>query len=60
MKYMDNSRPSKYIIYLDANNLDGWTMSQYLSCSNFKGFNQKEIDKFHVNLIDENSLDQYC
>ena len=29
MKPFDNSNPSKYITYLDANNLYGWTMSQY-------------------------------
>ena len=32
-KYMqsyDAKKPSKYIIYLDANNLYGWATSQYL------------------------------
>ena len=30
-------------------------MSQYLSCSRFKWLNQKEIDKFYLTSIDENS-----
>ena len=38
-KYMqsyDNKNPNKYITYVDANNLYGWTMSQYLPNSGFK------------------------
>ena len=47
-KYMqsyDVNKPSKFIMYLDANNLYGWVMS------GFKWLNQKEIDKFDVNSI---------
>ena len=46
-------------MYLDANNLYGWVMSQYLSYSEFKWLNEKEIDKFDQNLIGKNSLDVY-
>ena len=45
-KYMnkyDEKAPSKYIIYLDANNLYGWAMSQYLPTGNFKWMSDKEI-----------------
>ena len=31
----DEKAPSKYIMYLDANNLYGWAMSQYLPTGNF-------------------------
>ena len=57
MKFYDDRKPSKYILYLDANNLYGWTMSQYLPYSKFKRYNKKEIDKFDITLISENSLD---
>ena len=57
MKYYDNSKPNEYIMYLDANNLYGWAMIQYRPGSKFKWLNQKEIDKFDVNLTGENSLD---
>ena len=57
MKFYDDSKPSKYMMYLDANNLYGWEMSQYLPYSDFKWLSQKEIDKVDVNLISENSLD---
>ena len=44
MQLYDNKKPSKYITYLDVNNLDGWTMIQYLPYGKFKWLNQKEID----------------
>ena len=36
IKSSDNSKPSKYITYLDANTLHGWEMSQYLPYSKCK------------------------
>ena len=45
MKEYDEKAPSKYIMYLDANNLYGWAMSQYLPTSNFKWMTDKEISK---------------
>ena len=58
IKSCDNSKQSKYITYLNVNNWYGWLMSQYLPYSKFKWLNQKEVDKFDVNLIGENSLDR--
>ena len=43
MKSYDSSKESTYISYLDANNLYGCAMSQYLPCDRFKWLNQKEI-----------------
>ena len=40
MKSYDDKITSKYVIYLDANSLYGWAMSQYLLYSGFKLFNQ--------------------
>ena len=47
--------PSKYTIYLDANNVYGWAMSKYLPYNGFKWLKQNEIDKFDVNSTSENS-----
>ena len=43
MKEYNEKAPSKYIMYLDANNLYGWAMSQYLPTGNFKWMSDKEI-----------------
>ena len=61
-KYMtdyDSSEESKFINYLDANNLYGLGMNKYLPYGAFKQLNKKEIDKFDINSIAENSSDQY-
>jgi hypothetical protein len=36
MKSYDEKATSKYLVYLDANNLYGWAMSQYLPTGGFK------------------------
>ena len=36
MKNYDKNKNSKYIFYLDANNLYGWAMSQYLPVGEYK------------------------
>ena len=48
MKQYDEKAPSKYIMYLDANNLYGWAMSQYLPTGNFKWISDKEISKIDL------------
>ena len=42
MKKYDEKVPSKYITYLDANNLNGWAMSQYLPTSGFRWLTEKK------------------
>ena len=59
MKSYDNSKPNKYIMYLNANNLYGWAISQYLHYNKFKWINKKKFDKFDEISICENSLDGY-
>ena len=48
MKEYDEKASSKYIMYLDASNLYGWTMSQYLPTGNFKWMTDKEISKIDL------------
>ena len=56
IKCYDSGKESKYIIYLDANNLYGWAiMSQYLPFNEFKWLYKKEINGFCLNSIEENS-----
>ena len=43
----DKTKPEKYIIYLDMNNLYGHAMSQYLPYANFKWV--ENIDKIKQN-----------
>ena len=48
MKEYDEKAPSKYIMYLDANNLYGWAMSQYLPTGGFKWLTEKQINKINL------------
>ena len=41
-------KPSKYIMYLDANNLYGWAMSQYLPTGGFRWMTEKQIQKVNM------------
>lgn len=45
MKNYDEKSPLKYSMYLDANNLYGWIMSQYPQTGKFKWMTEKEIEK---------------
>ena len=55
----DSSKESVFIMYLDANSLYGWAMIQYLPYGGFKWLSEKEIDKFDLNLVKENSSTRY-
>jgi len=56
-KYMNNydkNKPSKYIAYLDMNNLYGWAMSQSLPYSNFQWI---DLEEFQLSSVkDENEF----
>ena len=55
MKEYDEKAPSKYIMYLDANNLYGWAMSQYLPTGGFRWMTQKQINKIDLAKYKEDS-----
>ena len=55
MKNYDEKAPSKYIMYLDANNLYGWAMSQALPTGGFKWLSPKQIEKINLGKYTENS-----
>ena len=55
MKEYDEKAPSKYIMYLDANNLYGWAMSQYLPTSGFKWLTKKQINNINLAKYNEDS-----
>ena len=56
-KYMEQyneNQPSKYIMYLDANNLYGWAMSQHLPTGGFKWLTNEEISNIDLGNYCEN------
>ena len=55
MKKYDKKAPQKYIMYLDANNLYGWAMSQYLPTGGFKWLTEKQINSMNLALYKEDS-----
>ena len=55
MKDYNEKTPSKYIMYLDANNLYGWAMSQYLPTGGFKWLTEKQINKINLAQYNEDS-----
>ena len=46
-------------MFLDANNLYRWALSQFFPYSEFKWLNRKEINRFDINLINENDSHGY-
>jgi hypothetical protein len=61
-KYLPNfdpEKPSKFIIYLDANNLYGWALSQPLPVSDFKWLSVEEINNFKPLEIEDDSAMGY-
>ena len=55
MKKYDEKAPSNYIMYLDANNLYGWAMSQYLPTGGFRWLTEKEINTIDLAKYKEDS-----
>ena len=54
-KKFDSSKTNKHILYLDANNLYGFCMTQYLPHKNFRFLTEEEITEFDIHLTDSKS-----
>ncbi|XP_065211659.1 uncharacterized protein LOC135839514 [Planococcus citri] len=57
-KYIENydkSKPSNYLVYLDANNLYGAAMSQYLPYGEFKWIGPNELDSDNIHDLSDDS-----
>ena len=50
----DYNSTQKYITYLDANNLYGWAMSQYLPTGGFKWINKEKFNDINLYNYTEN------
>jgi hypothetical protein len=55
----DSSKPHSYIIYLDANNLYGWVMSQPLPVEGFRFLTDEEISQLDFTQIPDDSETGY-
>ena len=59
MKDYDNTEETIYIMYFDANNLDGWAMTQYLPIGGFECMTEEEINNFDLSSVKEDSPEGY-
>ena len=60
MKNYDKNIESSCLMYLDENNLYGWTMSQKLSVNGFEWVEKlSEFDERFIKNYDENSDKEY-
>jgi hypothetical protein len=55
----DPDQDSSYVMYLDANNLYGWAMSQPLPAGEFDWLNEEEISNLDITQITDDSEEGY-
>ena len=53
MKNFDPAKKSKFLVYLDANNLYGWAMSQPLPVGNFSWMTEEELQNWEKLVLEE-------
>ena len=51
----DASKPANYLMYLDANNLYGWEMSQKLPKKEFDQMTEQQLENFDVKSIPDDA-----
>ena len=51
----DASKPTNFLMYLDANNLYGWAMSQILPEKEFDWMTEQQLENFDVNSIPDDA-----
>ncbi|XP_055902200.1 uncharacterized protein LOC129938580 [Eupeodes corollae] len=49
----DSEKPSSNLVYLDANNLCGWAMSQNLPCGGFEWQNPQDFSLTHIESLND-------
>lgn len=57
-KYMpdyDSSKEDSFLVYLDCNNLYGYSMSQSLPYSNFRFLNHREVNELNILEVDDDA-----
>ena len=55
MKEYNKNKESSYVMYLDANNLYGWAMSQKLPVNEFKWKKTSKFNGKFIKMYDEES-----
>ena len=58
MKNYVENEPKIYIMYLDADNLYGWAMSQYLPTGGFQWLTEEKINELNLSEYKNNTLAQ--
>ncbi|VDI46020.1 Hypothetical predicted protein [Mytilus galloprovincialis] len=51
----DPNQPINHVMYLDANNLYGWAMSQALPVEGFRWINDSEIENLNISDVADDS-----
>ena len=52
-EHYDPMNHLRHLIYLDANNLYGWVMSQHLPTNDFRWLTREEIAQIDINSLDD-------
>lgn len=55
----NHSQPNNYLMYLDANNLYGWSMSQAIPTHGFRWLSREEIHFLDIQCISEKNKEGY-